>query len=374
MENIENIQNDWTNNQLLELKKELANEVIDRLLENNSNSIPDIPKWLMIDYLIDENTRIDIITDGILQVLWELTNLLTPTLTKYREMFSKVTTKNELEQLRTSIFNEIWWVNHISSANSKETNSSTPNKLDKPNWESSWEQEEIKKEWWKKEPTISNEKKSKKHDKTHSKENNNKTSHEVLDDKWKTYTNPISGLTYRRIDQVTDPAGKLRYPWKRSGKTVADIWCLLASGCTVTSALSPEVTLKDCFNTVRHRNANDAVEKMSNNKWKAEALLKWQSGKRNKSDCEKAKEKIIENLEKWYPAIIGARHSGIDGTNNSIVSQHYRAILGIRTQNGKREFFVGNTYNNGSWGWLKEKDIFSNMIHASRFFPNESIW
>lgn len=187
-----------------------------------------------------------------------------------------------------------------------------------------------------------------------------------------TYTNPISGLTYKRIDQVTDPAGKLRYSWKRSGKTVANIWCLLASGCTVTSALCPEVTLTDCFNNVRHWTADKAVAKMSNNKWKSEALLSWEHGNRTKTQEQKAKEKIIENLKKWYPAVIGARHSGIDGINNSIVSQHYRAILGIRTENGKNEFFVWNTYKNGSWGWMDEDKIFKNMIHASIFTPNQA--
>jgi len=204
------------------------------------------------------------------------------------------------------------------------------------------------------------------------KNSTNSNESKEVDNGKNTYTNPISGLTYKRIDQVTDPAGKLRYSWKRSGKTVANIWCLLASGCTVTSALCPEVTLTDCFNNVRHWTADKAVAKMSNNKWKSEALLSWEHGNRTKAQEQKAKEEIIENLKKWYPAVIGARHSGIDGINNSIVSQHYRAILGIRTENGKNEFFVWNTYKNGSWGWMDEDKIFKNMIHASIFTPNQA--
>ncbi len=193
---------------------------------------------------------------------------------------------------------------------------------------------------------------------------------EGFDKEKKTYTNPKSWLTYKCIDQVLDPAGNLKYPGGK--KTVASIWCLLASGCTVTSALSPSVTLENCFNNVRHWTADKAVAKMSDNKRKSEALLSWEHGNRTKAEEQHAQAKIEENLEKWYPAIIGARHNGIDGINSSIVSQHYRAILDMRTQNGKKEFFVGNTYKNGSWGWLSEDKIFKNMIHASIFTPAQA--
>lgn len=168
-----------------------------------------------------------------------------------------------------------------------------------------------------------------------------------LDKEKKTYTNPKSGLTYKRIDQVLDPAGKLKYPGGK--KTVASIWCLLASGCTITSAFSPSVTLEDCFKTVRHWTAGKDVPKMSDNKQKSEALLKGEHGNRTKAECKKAQEKIEENCEKWYPAIVACRRKGIDGVNTSIVSQHYMSILDMRTNGGKKEFFVGNTYKNWHW-------------------------
>ena len=190
---------------------------------------------------------------------------------------------------------------------------------------------------------------------------------EGLDKEKRTYTNAKSGLTYKCFDQVLDPAGKLKYP---DGKTVGDRGCLLASGATITSALCPSVTLKDCFNNVRHRTADRAVEKMSNNKRTSTAVLKGEHGNRTKAECKEAQKKIEENLNEWYPVIIGARHNGIDGINSSIVSQHYRAIVDIRTNNGKKEFFVANTYKNWSWWWLSEDKIFKNMIHASTFKPS----
>lgn len=193
---------------------------------------------------------------------------------------------------------------------------------------------------------------------------------EGFDKEKKTYTNSKSGLTYNCIDQVLDPAGKLKYPGGK--KTVSSIWCLLASGCTVTSALSPSVTLESCFNNVRHWTADKAVPKMSDNKWASEALLPWEHGNRTKIQEQQAQAKIEKNLEKWYPAIVAVRRNGIDGVNSSVESQHYRAILDIRTQNGKKEFFVGNTYKNGYWGWLSEDKIFKNMIHASIFTPAQA--
>ncbi len=199
------------------------------------------------------------------------------------------------------------------------------------------------------------------------KQNEEKKLQEGFDKEKKTYTNPKSWLTYKCIDQVLDPAGKLKYPDRK--KTVASIWCLLASGCTITSALSPSVTLESCFNNVRHWTADKAVAKMSDNKRKSEALLPWEHGNRTKEQCKQAQTKIEENLEKWYPAIIGARHKGIDGINPSIESQHYRAILDMRIQNGKKEFFVGNTYKNSCRGWISADKIFKKMIDASIFTP-----
>jgi hypothetical protein len=119
-------------------------------------------------------------------------------------------------------------------------------------------------------------------------------SQEGLDKEKKTYTNPKSGLTYKCFDQVLDPASSLK---DKTG-TVASRGCLLASGATITSAFCPSVTLKDCFKTVNHRTADKAVEKMSNNKWTAKALLKREHGNRTHEQCQKAQKEIEENLQK----------------------------------------------------------------------------
>ena len=209
-----------------------------------------------------------------------------------------------------------------------------------------------------------------KQDEERQKKTEEKKLQEGFDKEKRTYTNSKSGLTYNCIDQVLDPAGKLKYPGGKN--TVASIWCLLASGCTITSALSPSVTLESCFNNVRHWTADKAVPKMSDNKRKSEALLPWEHGKRTKSEEQQAQAKIEKNLEKWYPAIVAVRRNGIDGVNSSVESQHYRAIIDMRVQNGKKEFFVGNTYKNWCWGWLSEDKIFKNMIHASIFTPAQA--
>lgn len=250
-------------------------------------------------------------------------------------MFSKVSTENELQNLRTTIFSEIWKTESNPTTNQE-----------------SWEQEE-------KELSQSST------NENSQKEEKNKKG---LDKEKKTYTNAKSGLTYKCFDQVLDPASKLK---DKSG-AVASRGCLLASGATITSAFCPTVTLTDCFKNVNHQTADKAVEKMSNNKWTAKALLKWEHDKRTHKECEIAQKEIEENLEKWYPAVIGARHKGIDGINSSIVSQHYRAIVDIRTHNGKKEFFVSNTHNNRSWWWFTEDKIFKNMIHASIFKPSNT--
>lgn len=341
IENEKNESNDITSKELIELKKNLAKDVIDKLVTDDSNVMSTIIKWSIKNYLVDEKTLIDTIHDKVIVWwFWELIGLITPTLKKYREMFSKVNTKDELEDLRTTIFNEIWWTKSDSTT-STESENTKPKEPSKPTQENDWkaakkETEEKVQDW--------------------------------LDKKSKTYTNAKSGLTYKCFDQVLDPASSLK---DKSG-TVASRWCLLASGATITSDFCPSVTLTDCFKNVNHRTADRAVEKMSNNKRTSKALLKWEHSNRTHKECETAQKEIEENLEKWYPAVIGARHKGIDGINSSIVSQHYRAIVDMRTHNGKKEFFVANTYKNRSWGWFSEDKIFKNMIHASIFTPNNT--
>ncbi len=129
MTNIENKKttevDNVTGDELLELKKKLADEVVDKLIEKDPNIISFFFKWSMADYLIDDDTISDLVNDKILWGVWESTWLITPTLKRYREMFSNANTKNELESLRTTIFNEIWWIEQVS-ASIQESSSRTP--------------------------------------------------------------------------------------------------------------------------------------------------------------------------------------------------------------------------------------------------------
>lgn len=114
-----------TSDELIELKKKLADEVVDKLIEKDPNIISFFLKWSMTDYLVDEDTITDLLNDKILWGIWESAWLITPALKRYREMFSKVYTKNELESLRTTIFNEIWWIEQASASIQESWNSSS---------------------------------------------------------------------------------------------------------------------------------------------------------------------------------------------------------------------------------------------------------
>ena len=115
-------ENKESSDELLELKKELANEIVDKILEKDSNLFSVLFKWSVSDYLVDENSIGDTIHDEImLWGLWQPTWLITPALKRYREMFSQAKTKDDLENLKTTIFNEIWWTER-SSATAQETN------------------------------------------------------------------------------------------------------------------------------------------------------------------------------------------------------------------------------------------------------------
>ena len=100
MTNIESQNTSEVNNtaeELIELKKKLAEEVVNKLLEKDPNLVSSLPKLSMTNYLVDEKTLKDVFHDEVLlKGLWALMWLkISPTLKKYREMFSKANTKNE---------------------------------------------------------------------------------------------------------------------------------------------------------------------------------------------------------------------------------------------------------------------------------------
>ena len=119
------VENEWseTNEELLELKKELAEEIVQKLQEKNSNFLSAMLEWSIADYLVDEDTISDSIHDEFLiWNLWESAWIISPELKKYRKMFSDAKTKNDLENLKTTIFNEIWENNKNPSNTPAETN------------------------------------------------------------------------------------------------------------------------------------------------------------------------------------------------------------------------------------------------------------
>ena len=118
--------NTSTSNELLDLKKKLADEVVDKLLEKDSGLFSYLLKWSISDYLVDEKTIEDALHDEVLiGGLWKSAWILSPELKKYREMFSQAKTKNDLEALRTKIFNKISWNEQDSTNTPEQTNSPT---------------------------------------------------------------------------------------------------------------------------------------------------------------------------------------------------------------------------------------------------------
>ncbi len=183
---------DTTSDELIELKKQLATEVVEKLLEKDPNLASSLPKKSMTDYLVDEKTIKDVFHDEIrLWWLWELIWLtIAPVLKKYREMFSKANTKNDLDNLKTTIFNEIWW-NLQASIPIQEPGESTWNTEEtKETNQKKLNEEKTQEKWWEKQSSGSSDKKKEK------KENNQ----DGLDKEKKTYTNPKSGLTYNLYD------------------------------------------------------------------------------------------------------------------------------------------------------------------------------
>jgi len=129
-ENIKNIESvvntesvNATSDELLQLKKELANEVVSKMLEQNPE-LPRLAKWAMTEFLVDSNTLKDKFRDVVIWLLWDSLWFITPTLEKYREMFGEVKTKRDLETLKTAIFNEMSWVSQAISGSSESNETS----------------------------------------------------------------------------------------------------------------------------------------------------------------------------------------------------------------------------------------------------------
>lgn len=102
--------------ELLEMKKQLAEIIVRKLQEENPDVLSIILEEHIVNYMTDDGTLSDIFHDKILMwSLWEAAWVITPTLKKYREQLVWVSTKAELEELKSKIFKEISWNDQSTS-------------------------------------------------------------------------------------------------------------------------------------------------------------------------------------------------------------------------------------------------------------------
>ena len=109
-EGTESVLDQDTQFSLVDLKKEIAEEVINKMIEKNPDSLSLLFKKTAADYLVDEWTLEDRATDAFMWAIWSWLDFLSPELEKYREMMNTAKTKSDLESLKVKIFNEIDWV------------------------------------------------------------------------------------------------------------------------------------------------------------------------------------------------------------------------------------------------------------------------
>ena len=347
---------DTTSDELIELKKQLATEVVEKLLEKDPNLASSLPKKSMTDYLVDEKTIKDVFHDEIrLWWLWELIWLtIAPVLKKYREMFSKANTKNDLDNLKTTIFNEIWW-NLQASTPIQEPGESTWNtKETKESNKKTLNEEKTQEKWWEKQSSGSNDKNKEK------KENNQ----DGLDKEKKTYTNPKSGLTYNLYDQ-NDPR---RWNKKKNGGTTMNqTGCNLTAAAVIHSMIDPSITPDFYRQHYAGRLPYNSIPKASKNKIQSKVLLPGEKNKWPKEKTQQAIEEMIKNLENWYPVdfmVHWPRHGG----NNTLTTwQHYMAAVDIRENWGNKEVFIANTHNGKWWGRYPIDKAFASLRQASTY-------
>lgn len=127
-----------TSDELLDLKKKLAEEVVNKLLEKNPDLLSSVlKKSVVANYLVADGSIDDFVIDKfMIKFWWETTWLLTisETLERYRGLFSEADTKNKLENLRETIFNEISWTGQVETSTQEELTT---------NWDSSESSSEL---------------------------------------------------------------------------------------------------------------------------------------------------------------------------------------------------------------------------------------
>ena len=121
---------DNTSAEILELKKSIVEEFVKKNFDSSSS----FKKWIIKNYLVDKKSRLDKFFDRfIIWGLWKVFWLLPKDIEKYREIFSEADTKNKLEELRKSIFNDAWWTER-----STDTDESCPPSENSETVDNSW--------------------------------------------------------------------------------------------------------------------------------------------------------------------------------------------------------------------------------------------
>ena len=105
---LDKIFSDGISDELLELKKKLAEEVVHKIQRKDSGLMSTLLEWSMVDYLVNEKTITDFFHDEIfLSSFWESIWLITEDLKRYREMFNEAKTEEDLEELKIKLFEDI---------------------------------------------------------------------------------------------------------------------------------------------------------------------------------------------------------------------------------------------------------------------------
>ena len=130
------ITNNDTSKKLLKLKKKLAKDITKKLGITNK-----FEKEITINYLVNEGNFKDLIGDKLKEwIFWEKwLKIITTQLEELRDKLDKAKTKEDLEELRTDIFNETnstkSWSKKTSNNSSTDTNTTAQTKSPAAAWQ-----------------------------------------------------------------------------------------------------------------------------------------------------------------------------------------------------------------------------------------------
>lgn len=109
-ENLDQWIDSETESWLVDLKKQIAEEVVNKMIEKKPDAFLSLFKKTYEDYLVDEWTLEDRAGDFFMWAIWWWLDVVSPALEKYREMMNTAKTESELNDLKTKIFNDIDWI------------------------------------------------------------------------------------------------------------------------------------------------------------------------------------------------------------------------------------------------------------------------